>query len=77
MPDHETASMAGLTYIKAPPDTKVWVVVKQYPGGLREQVAAWFSEKLARANAGHIVGRDNALVTLESIEIKDAYVGGK
>lgn len=71
MPDYEIAYIGALKYIRAAPGTKVWIVMKKWPGGLQEQVAAYLTESLARAHVGHIAGKDEAAITLVSIPIQD------
>jgi hypothetical protein len=47
----------------------IWIVVKYWPGGRRENAAAYTSEENARYYAGRIVGQDGALIALETIEV--------
>ena len=52
--------------------TKLWIVFKQYPTGKIERVAAYFSEDAARERASRLVGKDECLVGLETIDVLDA-----
>ena len=52
-------------------DMKIWIVYKQWPTGKIERVAAYFSEEGARREASLLVGRDQALIGLEAILVKD------
>lgn len=68
----ELKTVAGKQYIPAPEGQKVWVVYKQWPTGKIDRVAAYFTEALARAHAGDLVGKDQALIGLETIDVMDA-----
>ncbi len=49
---------------------KIWVVVKYWAGGKRENVAAYTTEDNARLYAGRIVGSpDGGLIALETIDV--------
>jgi hypothetical protein len=50
---------------------KMWVVYKRYETGKIERVAAFFSEKNARQRAATLVGKDAALIGLETIAVED------
>jgi hypothetical protein len=45
----------------------VWIVVKYWPGGKRETIEGYFSEEGARQAAGRLVGKDGAMVALETV----------
>lgn len=47
----------------------IWVVVKYWPGGKRETIAAFFDEEKARFRAGQEVGRDGGLIALETFNV--------
>lgn len=64
--------ISGKQDISGPKDQKIWIVYKQWPTGKIERVVAYFSESLARAHAGSLVGKDNALIGLETIDVNDA-----
>jgi len=66
------AVVAGKQYIAGPEGQKVWVVYKQWPTGKIERIAAYFTEAIARSHAGELVGDDQALVGLETIDVMDA-----
>lgn len=68
----ELKTIAGKQYIAGPEGQKLWVVYKRWPTGKIERVAAYFTESLARAHAGDLVGKDQALIGLETIDVKDA-----
>jgi hypothetical protein len=69
--DVKLEKVAGKEYIAAKPGTKLWVVYKQWPTNKIDRVAAYFTESLARAHAGELVGKDQALIGLETIDVKD------
>lgn len=48
--------------------TTVWIVVRYWPGGRRESVAAFFNEENARFRAGQEAGGDT-MIALERIEV--------
>ena len=50
----------------------VWLVVRHWAGGKRETVAGFFSEANAREAAGKMVGKDGALISLETVNVQDA-----
>lgn len=65
--------VAGVEYIAAPEGLGLWIVCKHWTGGRVDRVAAYFSEKLARAHAGELVGKeDRVLIGLEFFPVKDA-----
>jgi hypothetical protein len=47
----------------------IWIVVKYWPGGKRENAAAFTTEESARIYAGRLVGQDGALIALETVEL--------
>lgn len=53
------------------PSHKLWIVYKRYETGKIERVAAYFSEENARARAAKLVGKDGALIGLETIDVFD------
>jgi hypothetical protein len=53
------------------PALRVWVVYKQWPTNKVERVAAFFQESNAREFAAKLVGKDGALIGLETITVHD------
>lgn len=48
---------------------KIWIVVKYWQGGKRENYGAYSEENNAREIAGKIIGQDGALIALETIDL--------
>jgi len=67
----ETTINSGF-HTDAPMDGRfLWVVYKRYETGKIERVAAFMSEKRARERAAELVGKDGALIGLETIPVED------
>jgi hypothetical protein len=49
----------------------MWVVYKKFETGKVERVAAFFNENAARKRAAELVGKDSALIGLETIPVED------
>lgn len=49
----------------------LWIVVRYWPTMKREALSAWFDEQKARYEAGQQVGKDDGLISLETIEVRD------
>lgn len=70
-------TVAGQSYIAGPEGLHLWIVCKHWPTGKIDRVAAYFTESIARAHAGDLVGKDNATIGLETIPVMDTPAGGK
>lgn len=51
----------------------VWIVYKQFETGKIERVAAFLSEESARKRAADLVGKDRALIGLETIPVEEQF----
>ena len=54
----------------------IYIVVQQWPGGARNMVSAWLSEDAARLEASKWVGKDGALINLETVGLEDLQTQG-
>jgi hypothetical protein len=52
-------------------DDTIWIVVKQWPGGRIEPVAAYRDEQQARYAAGQLIGREENWIVLWTVPLKE------
>lgn len=50
---------------------KIWIVKGNWPGGLITSIGAFVDEEKARYFAGQQVGKDQGLISLETVEVDE------